>query len=32
MLVQDCDEGGVFQYVPNIRNKEDECYDEVLKF
>ena len=31
MLVQDCDEGGVFQYVPNIRNKEDECYDEVLK-
>ena len=23
MLVQDCDEGGVFQYVPNIRNKED---------
>ncbi len=31
MLVQDCDLGGVFQYVPNIRNKEDECYDEVLK-
>ena len=31
MLVQDCDEGGVFQYVPNIRNKEDECYDEVIK-
>ena len=31
MLVQDCDEGGVFQYVPNIRNKENECYDEVLK-
>ena len=31
MLIQDCDEGGVFQYVPNIRNKEDECYDEVLK-
>ena len=31
MLVQDCDEGGVFQYVPNIRNKEDECYDEVLQ-
>ena len=31
MLVQDCDEGGVFQYVPNIRNKKDECYDEVLK-
>ena len=31
MLVQDCEEGGVFQYVPNIRNKEDECYDEVLK-
>ncbi len=31
MLAQDCDEGGIFQYVPNIRNKEDECYDEVLK-
>ena len=31
MLVQDCDVGGIFQYVPNIRNKEDECYDEVLK-
>ena len=31
MLVQDCDKGGIFQYVPNIRNKDDECYDEVQK-
>ena len=31
MLIQDCEEGGIFQYVPNIRNKNDECYDEVLK-
>ena len=31
LLVQDSDKGGIFQYVPNIRNKEDECYDEVLK-
>jgi hypothetical protein len=31
MLVQNCEKGGVFQYAPNIRNKEDECYDEVLK-
>ena len=31
MLVQDCDQGGIFQYVPNIRNKDDECYDEVQK-
>lgn len=31
MLIQDCEQGGAFQYVPNIRNKDDECYDEVLK-
>ena len=31
MLIQDCEEGGIFQYAPNIRNKDDECYDEVLK-
>ena len=31
MLLQDCDQGGIFQYVPNIRNKDDECYDEVKK-
>jgi hypothetical protein len=31
MLIQDCEKGGIFQYVPNIRNKDNECYDEVLK-
>ena len=29
LLIQDCEEGGVFQYAPNIRNKHDECYDDV---
>ena len=29
LLIQDCEEGGVFQYAPNIRNKYDEYYDDV---
>lgn len=29
LLIQDCEEGGIFQYAPNIRNKDDECYDDV---
>ena len=29
LLIQDCEEGGIFQYAPNIRNKDDECYSEV---
>ena len=29
LLIQDCEEGGVFQYAPNIRNKNDECYEDV---
>ena len=28
LLIQDCEEGGVF-HAPNIRNKYDECYDDV---
>lgn len=31
LLLLDAEEGGIFQYVPNIRNKNDECYDDVLK-
>ena len=31
LLIQDCEQGGIFQYVPNIRNKDDECYEDVQK-
>lgn len=29
ILVQEADEGGVFEYCPDIRNPENECYDNV---
>ncbi len=29
ILVQQADEGGVFEYAPDLRNPEDECYDDV---
>ena len=31
MLVKIVIKERFFQYVPNIRNKDDECYDEVQK-
>lgn len=30
LLIQDCEAGGIFQYAPNIRSKNDECYDDVM--
>jgi len=29
LLVQAADEGGIFEYAPNIRRPDDECYDAV---
>jgi len=31
MLVQEADSGGDFEYVPNLRNPNDERFDEVAK-
>lgn len=31
ILVQEAEGGGVFEYCPDIRNPEDECYDNVQK-
>lgn len=31
LLVQAADEGGLFEYVPNIRRPDDECYDAVKR-
>ena len=31
MLLQAAESGGHFEYVPNLRNPEDECYNEVKK-
>ncbi len=31
MLLQGAQSGGHFEYVPCLRNKEDECYEEVKK-
>lgn len=31
MLLKPAESGGYFEYAPNIRNAEDECYDEVGK-
>ena len=31
MLLQAAEAGGLFEYVPNLRNPQDECYDEVKK-
>ena len=29
--MQAAETGGYFEYVPNLRNQQDECYDEVSK-
>lgn len=29
MLLQAAPSGGIFEYVPGLRNQHDECYDEV---
>ncbi|MFD5872886.1 arpA protein [Streptomyces sp. NPDC060322] len=29
MLTQEAEEGGSFEYCPNIRSAEDECFDDV---
>ena len=29
MLLQAASSGGVFEYIPGLRNADDECYDEV---
>ena len=31
ILVQEAEGGGVFEYCPDIRNPDDECYDDVQK-
>ncbi len=31
MLLQAADSGGIFEYVPDLRNAEDECYDDVKR-
>lgn len=31
MLLQAAESGGIFEYVPNLRTAEDECYEEVRK-
>jgi hypothetical protein len=31
ILLQDCDSGGAFEYVPNIRTKDSENYDRVQR-
>ncbi len=31
MLLQTAESGGYFEYVPNLRNPNDECYPEVKK-
>ncbi len=31
LLLQPAESGGHFEYVPNLRNQQDECYDEVNK-
>ena len=29
LLLKPAESGGYFEYVPNLRNQQDECYDEV---
>ena len=31
MLLQPASSGGIFEYVPGLRNAEDECYDDVAR-
>lgn len=31
MLLQAAQSGGQFEYVPDLRNRDDECYDDVRK-
>ncbi len=31
MLLQGAQSGGVFEYVPNLRRADDECYDDVKR-
>jgi len=31
MLLQAADSGGYFEYVPKLRNRDDECYEEVKR-
>jgi len=31
MLLQAADSGGIFEYVPNLRKPDDECFSEVKK-
>ena len=31
MLLQPATTGGLFEYIPALRNQQDECYDEVRK-
>lgn len=31
MLLRAAESGGLFEYVPNLRNQQDECYAEVRK-
>lgn len=31
MLLQPASSGGTFEYVPGLRNAEDECYDDVAR-
>ena len=30
MLLKPAESGGIFEYVPGLRNSKDECYDDVL--
>ena len=29
LLLQAADSGGIFEYIPNLRKPDDECFDEV---
>jgi len=31
MLLQSASSGGIFEYIPQLRNADDECYDDVRK-
>lgn len=31
LLLQPAESGGYFEYVPDLRNQQDECYDDVKK-
>ena len=31
MLLKPAESGGIFEYVPGLRNSQDECYDDVME-